>query len=220
MQARPETTNCYSENVTIGTQTIYLDPEPCGHGRRLITIEPIGRARKWVRIQLNRDTYADSWPVVGAAAYLKPGFQEAADCCADAGLDRLLVQGCTARVTAGGASERWVTLAVPSESQDAAVKALIAAELHGDLAPLQELRKTLAVPFDDWLAPGEHVFRRGVDFSCSPQTFRSLLRSEADARRDRRLECKIVGEMVSIVVTPESETERLMRKVRRGSRRR
>ena len=62
---------------------------------------------------------------------------------------------------------------------DEAVEAVRVAELDGDYSQLDALADRLALPVDDWLAPGERLLRRGVDFDARPSTFLRFLRAKA-----------------------------------------
>jgi hypothetical protein len=53
--------------------------------------------------------------------------------------------------------------------------------MDGDVTGLETLTVTLAVPLDDWLAPGERQFRRGIDFTGPPTSMLQFLRHRAEA---------------------------------------
>lgn len=55
------------------------------------------------------------------------------------------------------------------------------AELDHDYSKLHALADRLALPIDDWLAPGERELIRGVDFDAPPRAFLRFLRGKAKA---------------------------------------
>lgn len=199
-------------------ERIFIDSEPCKHARRYITTRTLSRPRRHVYVELNRDSYVDCWPELGAAVHLSPAFLAAVERCREAGQLRLWISnGVNAPA---GASERFITLAIPEAYRDEAVEALRAAELEARLEPLETLTTKLAVPIEEWLTPGHHLFRRGVDFTCSTSQFLFLLRTDADKRRDRRIVSQVNGDIVTVDITAETSLQWLLRNRRRRSRRR
>lgn len=185
---------------------------------RRIKTAPIDRAGKYMEVMLDRDRYMDEAAILGGETVkLKPEFQEAAIRCGRAGLARIRLNGCNNDAQTD-ANNLWVRLVVPHPLVNEAVEALRVAELDGDLGPLAALTAKLAVPADAWLAFGERSLQKGVDFFCSPKKFAQLVKWEADSRRDRRVECRISGEVVSVAVMPETDRERRLRDLKRGRR--
>lgn len=199
------------------SERIFVDPELCGHARRFIITQTIRRPRRHVHLVLDRDSYVDCWPELGRAVCLSPSLQAALERCVEAGQLRLWVSdGINAKASVW---DRYVTLVIPEARRNEAIEALRVAELEGRLEPLEALTVGMAVPLEDWLAPGPHVFQRGVDFTCSATKFLFLLKTEADRRGDRRVVGKQDGDAVTVDVTFETKSQWLLRNSRRLRRR-
>lgn len=62
---------------------------------------------------------------------------------------------------------------------EASIEALRLAELDRDYSKLHVLAGRLALPVEEWLAPGERQLVRGIDFDTSPPVFLKFLRGKA-----------------------------------------
>jgi hypothetical protein len=109
---------------------------------------------------------------------LPAAFVEAVDRARDALIDRLWYDGCPGGFF-GGSGPSGVVLFVPFPHVEATVEALRVAELDRDYSRLHALADRLALPIDDWLAPGERELIRGVDFDAPPGAFLTFLRGKA-----------------------------------------
>ncbi|MFG3014128.1 hypothetical protein ACGFZB_27630 [Streptomyces cinerochromogenes] len=156
-------------------RTIDLDPDLRGWRSRKIHV----RAYRWyATVSLDRDGYLsarDSWE---HDDQLPAAYTEAVDRAREACMDRISYDGYP------GAFEwvsgpTWIPLFVPFPHVDAAVEALRAAELDHDHRGLRTLAERLALPVDDWLAPGQRELVRGVDFVPPPAVFLRFLRRKA-----------------------------------------
>jgi hypothetical protein len=78
-----------------------------------------------------------------------------------------------------GSDNHRVTLHVPYPHGEDVAEALRAAELDEDFSELEGLATRLALPIDDWLAPGERLLRCGIDFQARPSAFLRFLRAKA-----------------------------------------
>ena len=156
------------------TQTVVarLDPGFGAWGRKII----VTYGRDHARVELDRDRWVDRHQ---DAEEISPQFQEATDRCRDAGFWRIWLNGGSSKHFTWGSGGRCVTLFVPLPLVNDAVAALKTAESRGDLSRLNRLTTKMAAPFDDWLAPGERYLRLGVDFTCTPRQFLTVLRGKA-----------------------------------------
>ncbi|WP_411144906.1 GNAT family N-acetyltransferase [Streptomyces sp. x-80] len=156
-------------------QTVYLDPPPYNWRTRKIEVRP---SRWYATVQLNRDGYAEVARRQGLDPELPSAYQEAIDAARGAAIDRLRYDGSSDSFSwSNGPS--WVTLFVPFRQVKAAVEALHVAELNHDYGAARALADQLALPVDDWLAPGERELIRGVDFDPPPRVFLRFLRGKA-----------------------------------------
>lgn len=155
---------------------LYLDPPPYSWRTRKIVIRP---AEHFVVVELDREYYADAHD--GEATSLPPGFDAAAERLRLACFDRIWLEGYSGGFSWGG-GKHWVTLQVPYPYGEDVAEALRAAELDHDFTKLEDLTARLALPIDEWLAPGERFFRRGVDFQARPSTFLRFLRTKAHSQ--------------------------------------
>ncbi|WP_433464105.1 hypothetical protein [Spirillospora sp. CA-128828] len=158
----------------MAAHVVYLDPPPHSWRSRKISIRP---ARWYVVVELDRDGYVDTLDGDAEKA-LPPGFVDAAERLRSACIERIWLDGYSGGFTYGD-DDRSVTLFVQYTYADDTVEALCAAELDGDFSKLDALATKLALPVDDWLAPGERLLRRGVDFDARPSTFLRFLRAKA-----------------------------------------
>ncbi|MCP3820320.1 ESCO1/2 family N-acetyltransferase [Streptomyces sp. A3M-1-3] len=156
-------------------RTTHLNPDPRTRDSRKIHV----RAARWyASVELDRDAYVDTASSLGHDPELPAAFIEAVDRARDASVDRIWYDGYPGSFACGGGS-RWVTLFVQFPYVEAAVEALRAAELDRDYSRLHTLADRLALPVDDWLAPGERELIRGVDFDPPPSAFLKFLRGKA-----------------------------------------
>lgn len=155
-----------------------------GPGRRRVLIEPY---RHFARVVLDRDSYAYEARMAGRLedAALRPGLGAAVDRLMEAAAVHLWAAGYTGGFTLT-TGESYVSVCVPHRLAERAAEALVAAEFSGDFTGLDDLAAELAVPVDDWLAPGERELRQGVDFTAPVSTFLTFLREQA-RRRGLRL---------------------------------
>ncbi|MFJ4679265.1 hypothetical protein [Kitasatospora sp. NPDC088783] len=156
-------------------ETLYLDRDHTWRGRTIRV-----RPRRWFsEVTLDRDGYVETARDRGEDAELPPAFLDAIDYYHHRAARWIRYNGYRdTLVTVRGKS--MVTLATPFEQSFHARCALQSAELDHDYRALYDLADKLALPLDDWLAPGERQLLRGVDFSSSPQAFLEFLRAEAD----------------------------------------
>ncbi|QVJ02772.1 GNAT family N-acetyltransferase [Nocardiopsis eucommiae] len=156
-------------------QTIFLDPDPRDWRSRKLQVQP---SRWYATVQLNRDGYVDAAHARGHDSALPSAYEEAADRACNAGIDRIWYDGYPGSFL-WGSGPRWVTLYVPYPYVKAALEALRVAEIDHDYSKLHALADRLALPINDWLAPGERELVRGVDFTPPPTTFLRFLRGKA-----------------------------------------
>ena len=155
-------------------RTISLDPhEPWSRTIRV-------RAYRWyANVGLDRDDYVDALAARGGSPKLPAAYTEAIARARDSSFDRIWYDGYPGSF-ASNEGFRWISLPVPFAQVDAAVEALRSAELDRDYGGLHALADQLALPVEDWLAPGERELVRGVDFSPPPKVFLDFLRAKAD----------------------------------------
>ncbi|WP_030443113.1 hypothetical protein [Actinoplanes subtropicus] len=183
-------------------QVLFLDPEPHSYRSRKIVIRP---ARRHAVVVLDRDDYVDAHGEENAA--WPPEFHDAVDKLRMVFIDRLSLDGDSASFVWGG--DRWITLYVPYPYVDDVVEVLRAVELDADLSGLEAMVGRLALPLDEWLAPGERLLRRGADFDARPTTFLRFLRHAA-RRQGLRLNGRATA--AGVWVRPQlSPAERLSR---------
>lgn len=159
-------------------RTIYLDPDERDYRSRKIRV----RAFRWyATVELDRDEYVYAATSLGHDPELPAAYLEAVNRARDATMDRIWYDGYPGSFLVGS-DPSWVPLYVQFPHVEAAVEALRAAELEHDYSQLHALADRLALPVDDWLAPGERELIRGVDFDPPPGVFLSFLRSKAKER--------------------------------------
>ncbi|MGD3111335.1 hypothetical protein [Streptomyces sp. YGL11-2] len=156
-------------------RTTYLDPDPRDWRSRKICV----RASRWyATVNLDRDGYVDAAISLGHAPKLPAAYTGAHDRARDASIDRIRYDGYPGGFSWGN-GPRYVDLLVQFPHVEAAVEALRVAELDRDYTMLHALADRLALPIDDWLAPGERELVRGVDFGSPPAAFLRFLRGKA-----------------------------------------
>ncbi|GAA2191142.1 GNAT family N-acetyltransferase [Streptomyces bangladeshensis] len=156
-------------------RTTYLDPDPRDPRARRIRV----RAYRWYAVvELDRDEYVDAATSLGQEPELPAAYRTAVDRVREASIDRIWYDGYRGDFWWGDSS-RWVTMYVQYRHVESAVEALRAAELERDYNGLHTLADTLALPLDEWLAPGERELIRGVDFDSPPRAFLRFLQGKA-----------------------------------------
>ncbi|WP_329112135.1 hypothetical protein [Streptomyces sp. NBC_01353] len=156
-------------------RTTYLDPDPRDWRSRKIGV----RASRWYStVTLDRDGYVDAANSRGDDSQLPAAYEEAVERARNASIDRIWCDGYPGEFWFAG-GPRWVTLYVQFPHVEAAVEALRLAELDHDYSGLHSLADRLALPVDEWLAPGERELPRGVDFDAPPHVFLRFLRGQA-----------------------------------------
>ncbi|WP_406331748.1 hypothetical protein [Streptomyces sp. NBC_00203] len=156
-------------------RTTHLDPDPRDWRSRKILVRP---HRWYATVELDRDGYVDTAASQGHDPELPAAYREAVDRARDAYIDRIWYDGYSGDFSWGD-GPRWVTLFVPFPHVKATVEALRVAELDHDYSRFHALADRLALPVDDWLAPGERELIRGVDFDPPPGAFLRFLRGKA-----------------------------------------
>ncbi|MFB6628143.1 GNAT family N-acetyltransferase [Streptomyces sp. NPDC056374] len=156
-------------------RTIHLDADPRDWRSRKIRVRP---TRWYARVELDRDGYVDAASSRGHEAELPDLYTSAVEKVQAVAVDRIWYDGYPGDFTWSSGS-RWVTLLVPYTEVATAVEALRTAELDHDYGGLESLAGRLALPVDDWLAPGERELVRGVDFHAPPGVFLRFLRGKA-----------------------------------------
>lgn len=156
-------------------RTIHLGPDPLDRHARKINIRPY---RWYATVELDRDAHVDALNLLEQEAELPAAFTEAVDRVRAASIDRIWYEGHTRDFTHMD-GPRWVTLPVQFPHVEATAEALRLAELDHDYSKLHVLADRLALPIDDWLAPGERELIRGVDFDPPPSAFLRFLRIKA-----------------------------------------
>lgn len=153
----------------------YLDPDPRDPRSRRIDV----RASQWyATVVLDRDGYVDATSSRGRSPELPTAYTEAVDRALRASIDRIYYDGYPGDFFWFG-SPNWVSMYVQFSQIETAVEALRAAELDQDYSKLHAFAESLALPIDDWLAPGERELVRGVDFHSPPSAFLRFLRKKA-----------------------------------------
>ncbi|MFE2049704.1 GNAT family N-acetyltransferase [Streptomyces sp. NPDC059459] len=154
---------------------IYLDPNPRDPHSRRIRV----RAYRWyATVELDRDGYVDAATSLGHDSELPAAYSEAVDRVREVSIDRIWCEGYSGDFTWGNGS-RWVTVYVQFPHVESAVEALRVAELKRDYSRLHKLADNLALPLDNWLAPGERELIRGIDFDAPPRAFLRFLQGKA-----------------------------------------
>lgn len=157
-------------------RTIYLDPPPYTWRSRKIVVEPY---RWYARVELDREGYAESDH--GADADLPAPVMAAVERVRKLAMDQLWLAGYQGSFLFSDDVGR-VAICIDFRHIDRAVDALRSAELDHDSARLDALAEALALPVDDWLAPGERQLLRGIDFDVRPTVFLHFLRGKAKAQ--------------------------------------
>ncbi|WP_327255799.1 hypothetical protein [Streptomyces sp. NBC_01244] len=156
-------------------RTTYLDPDRRDPSSRRIGV----RAFRWyAKIELDRDGYVDALTSRGYDSELPAAYEEAVERARSACIERIRCDGYPGEFWFVG-GPRWVTLHVQFPHVEAAVEALRLAEIDHDYGELHALADRLALPVDDWLAPGERELIRGIDFDAPPHAFLRFLRGKA-----------------------------------------
>ncbi|MBV9025118.1 MAG: GNAT family N-acetyltransferase [Streptomycetaceae bacterium] len=156
-------------------RTTYLDPDPRDWRSRKIRV----RASHWyATVELDRDGYVDAATSRGHDPELPADYREAVGRVRDASIDRIWYNGYPGDFF-GADGPHWVTLNVPFPHVEATVEGLRVAELDHDYHSLHALADRLALPVEDWLAPGERELIRGIDFEPPPGAFLRFLRGKA-----------------------------------------
>ncbi|MGM0356373.1 GNAT family N-acetyltransferase [Streptomyces sp. ECR3] len=157
---------------------IYIDPDPRDPRARKIDV----RASQWyATVVLDRDEYVYASAPRGQSPELPDTYTEAVDRACNASMDRIFYDGYPGGFFWGRGPSR-ITLFAQFSQVEAAVEALRAAELDQDYTKLHAFADSLALPIDDWLAPGERELVRGIDFHAPPSAFLRFLRHKAKAQ--------------------------------------
>lgn len=159
-------------------RTIYLDPDPHDRRSRRIHVRP---SRWFAAVELDREEYASAEARRGHDSELSVAYLQAVTKVRRAFMDRIWLGGYPGSFFYGGDSYR-IDLFVQFPYVEETITALRAAELDNDYSKLHALADRVALPIDDWLAPGERELVRGVDFDAAPGAFLKFLRPEARAR--------------------------------------
>ncbi|WP_285691952.1 hypothetical protein [Actinoplanes sp. NBRC 103695] len=170
---------------------LYLDPPPHSWRTRRINVSP---EANFAVVELDREHYAETHE--RGATSLPPEYAAAIERLRMVCFDRIWLEGYSGSLAWGSGNYR-VTLYVPYPHEGETAEALRAAEVEDDYSKLEDLASRLTLPVDDWLAPGERLLRRGVDFQTRPGTFLRFLRAKA-ASLDLRLNGRAVPEGVWI----------------------
>ncbi|MFH9426794.1 GNAT family N-acetyltransferase [Streptomyces sp. NPDC017615] len=185
-------------------RTTYLDSDPRDPRARKICV----RAYRWYAvIELDRDGYVDATTSPGKEPELPIAYRAAIDRVREAAIDRIWYDGYPGDFSWGNGS-RWVTMYVQFRHVESAVEALRSAELNRDYSGLHALADSLALPLDEWLAPGERELIRGVDFDSSPRAFLRFLQGNAK-RRGLRLNGRATAGSVWLRPTLPSTTKKI-----------
>ncbi|MEU5296971.1 GNAT family N-acetyltransferase [Streptomyces umbrinus] len=154
---------------------IYLDPDPLDPRSRKIDV----RASQWyATVVLDRDEYVYVATPRGHSPELPIAYMEAVDRACSASMDRIYYDGYPGGFV-WGSGPSWITLFAQFSQVETAVEALRAAEMDHDYTKLHAFADSLALPVNDWLAPGERELVRGIDFHSSPSVFLRFLRNKA-----------------------------------------
>lgn len=179
------------------TRTVYLDDR---HARDAREIQVRSGGRHYEEIVLNRDNYLWHNGATDASRAVPTAFLEAAEHARTWLIDRIWYAGYDGGFTYG-TGDHYVYLYAPHAHVDAAVEALCAAELHADYRPLHALGEAVKVPYEQWLAPGERVLVRGVDYDTTTAAFCRYLRHHGK-RADLRMNVRAEGDRVRIRPVP------------------
>lgn len=179
------------------TRTIYLDDRHAGDARK---IDVRGGGRHYKEIVLNRDNYLWHNGTKDATRAVPTAYRDAVEYAQDRLIDRIWYGGYDGGF-AYGKGDHYVTLYAPHDHVDAAVEALRAAELHANYRPLYALGDAVKVPYEQWLAPGERVLVRGIDYDTTTSAFRRYLRHHGK-RADLRMNVRVEGDTVRIRPVP------------------
>ncbi|WP_158697271.1 GNAT family N-acetyltransferase [Streptomyces hokutonensis] len=156
-------------------RTIHLVADASSRDTRKFRV----RASRWfANVQLDRDGYFDTESLQGREPSLPADYIEAVDRARYAAMDRIRYEGNRGAFHFGN-GPRWVDLCARFRDVEATVKALRTAELEYNYSGLHALADRLALPVDEWLAPGERELIRGVDFDSPPGVFLKFLRAKA-----------------------------------------
>lgn len=160
-------------------RTVYLDPPPHTWRSRKIVVEPY---HWYARVELDREGHVErNRSAVGG---LPEPVMAAVERVRESAMDRIWLAGYRGGFTFSDDVDR-VALCIDFRHVDEAIDALRSAELDHDPAKLDALAQALALPVDDWLAPGERQLVRGIDFDVRPTVFLRFLRGKASAQRLR-----------------------------------
>ncbi|CAM5469320.1 ESCO1/2 family N-acetyltransferase [Streptomyces viridifaciens] len=156
-------------------RTIYLDPDRHDPSSRRINV----RAHRWyATVELDRDGYVDALTRRGDSPDLPTAYTEAVTRAQNTSIDRIWYDGYPGSFS-WGSGPCWITLPAPLTQVRAAIEALRSAELDHDYSELHALAERLALPVEEWIAPGERELVRGIDFSVPPSVFLRFLRAKA-----------------------------------------
>lgn len=156
-------------------RTVYLDPPPHTWRSRKIVVESY---RWYARVELDRESYVERHR--GTDTGLPAPVMAAVDRVRERAIDQLRLAGYQGGFTFS--DDERVDVCIDFRHIDEAVEALQSAELDHDPAKLDALAEALALPVDDWLAPGERQLLRGADFDVMPTVFLRFLRGKARAQ--------------------------------------
>jgi hypothetical protein len=179
------------------SRAIYLDDRHNPHARK---IQVRSGSRYYKEIVLDRDNYVWHNSAKDESRAVPTAFQAAAEYAQERLIDRIWYAGCEDGFTYGK-GDHYVYLYAPRDHVDAAVEALRAAELRADYQPLHALGDAVKVPYEQWLAPGERVLVRGVDYDTTTAAFCRYLRHHGK-RADLRMNVRAEGDTVRIRPVP------------------
>ncbi|MFF0204795.1 GNAT family N-acetyltransferase [Streptomyces sp. NPDC005017] len=156
-------------------RTIHLVADASSRDTRKFRV----RALRWfATVQLDRDEYVDAQSSRGREPTLPADYIEAVDRARYAAIDRIRYEGYRGAIFFGN-GPRWIDLCARFRDVEATVEAWRTAELEHNYSGLHALADRLALPVDEWLAPGERELIRGVDFESPPAVFLRFLRAKA-----------------------------------------
>jgi GNAT superfamily N-acetyltransferase len=156
-------------------RSIHLVTDASSRDTRKIHVRP---SRQFATVQLDRDSYVDAESPRGEERDLPADYLAALDRARDAAMNRIRYEGYRGAFYWGN-GPRWIDLCARFRDVEATVEALRAAELEHDYSKLHAIAERLALPVDEWLAPGERELIRGVDFDSLPGAFLKFLRAKA-----------------------------------------
>jgi hypothetical protein len=186
------------------TRTIYLDDR---HTRDARVIHVRKGGRHYKDIVLNRDNYLWHNGEKDASRAAPTAFLDAVEYARTRLIDRIWYAGYDGGFTYG-VGDTYVHIYAPDAHVDATVEALRAAELHANYHPLYALGDAVKVPYEQWLAPGERVLVRGIDYDTTTSAFRRYLRHHGK-RADLRMNVRVEGDTIRIRPVP-TQTARLL----------